>query len=166
MATRSYIYRILARLAHQQATLAAPYDAQSTEDLLFWLENTRRREGIEMFMPNAAQLKTALRLLEGLGVVQGTIRPEFDPDGDKDNEKKKERCEWRFAGSVPPNWETLRRDGGTGDDPPQPPTPGGGDGAGGGGLAQIIAHPVLFSLSENSLDAALSHAFGVIPRDD
>lgn len=121
-----------------------------------------------MFVPTVAHLKYTLRLLEGLGVVQGTIAPEFDPDQVKNKEKEidKEKCEWRFAGSLPPKWETLRRDGGTGDDPPEPPTPGGGDGGGGGGLAQIIAHPVLFSLSEDNLDAALANAFGVIRRDE
>jgi hypothetical protein len=159
MARKSYIYRILARLAYLQATKPVYEDDASASGLYSWLEGTIKREGAEeRYMPrNSDELKGVLRNLEGIGVVQGSIDPASD------DSKEGDGCRWRFAGSLPADREILRRDGGSGDEPPLPRTPGdGGDGAGGGpgGLAQILAHPVLFALDEEDLNAALANAFG------
>jgi hypothetical protein len=166
MARKSYIYRILARLAYLQATQPVYQDDASASDLYSWLEDTIKREGAdERYIPrDPAELKGALRNLEGIGVVQGSIAPASD------DSKEGDSCRWRFAGDLPADPEILRRDGGSGDEPPLPRTPGdgdGGDGDGGdpGGLAQILAHPVLFALDEKDLNAALANAFGANPTD-
>ena len=165
MARKSYIYRILARLAYLQATRSVDEDDASAADLLYWLADTIKREGdAEFYQPRSIEeLKRSLRNLEGIGVVQGSIDPASENPEDKD------RCRWRFAGSLPADLEILRRDGRSADDPP-PQTPGdgggGGDGGGPGGLAQILAHPVLFALDEKDLDAALANAFGADPEGE
>ena len=162
MAGKNYIYRILARLAYLQAARPVYQDDASAGDLYSWLEAAIKREGhAQFFKPQSAEvLKTRLRSLEAIGVVQGSIDP-----GSEDS-KEKDACRWRFAGSLPADLEVLRRDGGSGDEPPIPPTFGeGGDGGGPGGLAQILAHPVLFALEEKDLDATLADAFGVDLED-
>jgi hypothetical protein len=160
MARKNYIFRILARLAYLQASRSVYQEDASADDLYAWLEATIKREGDEHFYrpKSVDELKRRLRGLEGIGVVQGSIDP-----GSEDP-KEMDRCQWRFAGSLPADPEILRRFGGSGDEPPLPETPGGG-GGGPGGLAQILAHPVLFALDEEDLDAALAHAFGADPTD-
>jgi len=161
MARKSYIYRILARLAYLQATKPVYQDHASASALYSWLMATIEREGREQrHIPrDADELNGTLRHLEAIGVVQSSITPSEDSN-DKDGYR------WRFAGNLPADLEILSRDGGSSDDPP-PQTPGdgggGGDGGGPGGLAQILAHPVLFALDEKDLDAALANAFGTDP---
>jgi hypothetical protein len=160
MASKNYIYRILARLAYLQASSPVYQDSASASDLYSWLEATIKREKHPQFYKpeSVEELKKSLRNLEGLGVVQGSMDP------DSEDSKENDECRWRFAGSLPPEPDILRRDGGSGDDPPVPPTPG-GDGGGPGGLAQILAHPVLFALDEKDLDAVLANAFGANLKD-
>jgi hypothetical protein len=161
MASKDYIYRILARLAYLQAANPVYQDAVSASALYFWLEATIKREAHqEFYRPKSVEeLKKTLRDLEAIGVVQGSVEP------NSEEPKENDACRWRFAGSLPADPRILRRDGGSGDDPPVPLPPGEGDGGGPGGLAQVLAHPVLFALDEKDLDDALAHAFGANPRD-
>jgi hypothetical protein len=158
MPPKNYIYRILARLSFLQASLPPYAGNASAANLYEWLLKIVEREGpSDRFVPKSAEeLKRALRNLEAIGVVQGSIDPQIEKDDGKDE------CQWRFAGSLSPNLEILWRDGSNdGKPPPKEPGDGGdGDGGGPGGLAQVLEHPILFALDEKDLDEALAGAFG------
>lgn len=147
MAGSALAYWILARLHYVHAT--GQESEASAADIAAWLTH---RWQIRASYDEVYEL---LRQLEHLGIVLSLQDPAS---------VKTMHIKWAVRAGLPPDWETVWRDGGNGGDGDngngQMPSPApDGDDPGGNGLREVLAHPVLFSLPEHQLKALIDHAF-------
>ena len=159
MRSHSYVLRIMARLAYLQfKAREGTFDATTT-GLHRWLLDISERGGFTGFVPDhPEQLRETLRSLEALGAIAGSTRGQDDDDS--------QETYWSYASANPFDEKTVSEMGGSGEPPSQTdvdPASGDDDGSG-NGLAQILAHPVLFSVEENALDDLIANALNALPE--